>query len=291
MTAVKVALAQFSGTEGVDENLAKIEEQMAEAANNGAQLIAFHELATTTYFCFEDQNQDRFQLAEQIPGPSTDRIAEAAKAHGIHVMFPLYESADGVRYNTAAMISPAAGLEMIYRKSHVPTSKPRKGQQGADEAWYFSPGDTGFNVWETSLGLNVGVVICYDRHFPEGPRTYGLKGAHLIFAPTASYRKFVIETMWEPTLQATAWSNTLYVAGINKVGPVTHPAIDAMYPGRSVMFDPEGVRLGIADDQEGISYFDVDPSYVEECRTALNFYNYRRPDLYGALVEPVNRGN
>jgi beta-ureidopropionase len=287
VAGIKVALGQFASTDDVDSNLNQIEAQIAEAAAAGAKLIAFHELATTTYFCFEDRNAARFDLAETIPGPSTERIEKAAAAHGMHVVFPLYEAVGDVRYNTATFIDTSAGLQMIYRKSHVPTSRPRKGQRGADEAWYFSPGDTGFNVWETSLGLNVGSVICYDRHFPEGPRTLGIKGAHIIFVPTASYRKFVIETMWEPGLQATAWSNSVYVAGINKVGPLTGPGLEGSYPGRSVFFDPEGVRLAIADDQDGILYADVDPDYVDDARTALNFYDYRRPDLYGELTEPV----
>ncbi|MDH3729708.1 MAG: hypothetical protein OES13_01085 [Acidimicrobiia bacterium] len=290
MTAIKVALAQFAGGEDIEENVTMIEKQIAEAAGNGAGLIAFHELATTTYFCFEDRNAARLDLAETIPGPSTDRVAAAAKANDIHVMFPLYEAVGDIRYNTAAMISPENGVEMIYRKSHVPASRPRKGQRGAEESWYFSPGDTGFKIWETSLGLKVGVVICYDRHFPEGPRIYGIGGAHIIFAPTASYRKFVIETMWESNLQSSAWSNTLYVAGINKVGPVTHPDIDEQYPGRSVIFDPEGIKVVSADDSETIIYADVDPDYVEDSRKALNFYKYRRPDLYGAIVEPVPEG-
>jgi beta-ureidopropionase len=287
VAAIKVALGQFASTDDVDENLARLEAQIAEAAAAGAKLIAFHELSTTTYFCFEDRNASRFDLAETIPGPSTERIEKAAAANDMHVVFPLYEKVGDVRYNTAALIDPAEGLQMIYRKSHVPTSRARQGQRGADEAWYFSPGDTGFNVWETSLGLNVGIVICYDRHFPEGPRTLGIKGAHIVFVPTASYRKFVIETMWEPGLQSTAWSNTMFVAGINKVGPLTGPGVEGQYPGRSVFFDPEGIRLAVADDQEGILYADVDPSYVEDSRTALNFYHYRRPDLYGTIAEPV----
>lgn len=287
MPAVKVALAQFVSTDDADHNLTTVENLIAEAAASGARMIAFHELATTTYFCFDYRNAARLDLAETIPGPATERIEAAAAANGMHVVFPMYEAVGDMRYNTAAMVSPSDGLQMIYRKSHVPTSKARKGQPGADEAWYFSAGDTGFNVWHTSLGLNVGIVICYDRHFPEGPRTLGIKGANIIFVPTASYRKFIIETMWEPGLQTMAWSNSLYVAGINKVGPVTGPGLEGNFPGRSVFFDPEGVRIGRADDRAGIIYADVDPDYVADCRRALNFYNYRRPDLYGTLAEPV----
>lgn len=287
MSVVKVALAQFVGTDDRDENVTKVEQQIAEAADNGARLVVFHELATTTYFCFDDRNAAHFDLGEPIPGPSSDRVAAAAHANNVHVVFPLYEAVGDLRFNTAALIDPENGVELVYRKSHVPTSRPRKGQRGADEAWYFRPGDTGFNIWKTSLGLNVGILICYDRHFPEGARAYGLGGAHIILVPTASYRKFIIDTTWEPGLQSMAWSNTLYVAGINKIGPVTASDIDASYPGLSAMFDPEGIRIARADDQEGITYADVDPDHVEDSRRALNFYKYRRPDLYGGLVEPV----
>lgn len=288
---VKIALAQFVSSEEIDANLAKIESAIEEAAANGAKLIAFHELATTNYFCFENRNTDRFEMAEPIPGPSTDRIAKAADAHDIHVLFPLYEARNNTRYNTAAFIEPGKGVVGSYTKTHVPASRGRGNEGGAEENFYFTPGDTGFQVWDTGLGLRVGVLICYDRHHPEGARTYGLLDTDIVFVPTASYRKFITGELWEAELQSHAFQNSYYVAGINKVGPVVGiDATDRTYPGRSLVVDPEGVVVARADDQEGILYAEVDPDKPKSVRNVLRFFEYRGPDFYGKLVEPVRVG-
>lgn len=284
---VKVALAQFVSADDIETNLAAIEAGIAEAAASGAQLVAFHELATTDYFCFERRNDERFKLAEPVPGPSTERIAKAADAHNIHVLFPLYEVAGDTRYNTATFIEPGRGLVGTYQKSHVPASRPRQDEIGAEENYYFSPGATGFKVWESSLGLRIGVLICYDRHFGEGARAYGLQDVDLVFTPTASYRKFIVETLWEAELQSMAFQNCFYVAGINKVGPVIGISEERAYPGRSVAVDPEGHVLVRADDQAGVHYFEVDPDEPRRVRDVLRFYEFRRPDFYGPLVERV----
>jgi beta-ureidopropionase len=285
--AVKIACAQFVSSDDKEESLQRIEAKIAEAAAEGAQLVAFHELATTSYFCF-DRDPKYFSLAEPIPGPSTERVAKAAEKHGIHVMFPLYEQEGETRWNTATLIEPGKGVAGIYRKSHVPTSRAHSsGQKGADEAFFFDAGNTGFNVWESSLGLRIGVLICYDRHFPEGARSYGLQDVDLIFAPTASYRRFIIETLWEAELQSIAFQQGCYVAGINKVGPVYGAEGDNAFPGRSVIIDAEGKILARADDQEGLVMAEVDHDLAVKARETLRFMQYRRPDFYGALVEPV----
>jgi N-carbamoylputrescine amidase len=282
--SVKVALAQFVGVEDRERNLQRIEELMAQAADQGAKLVAFHELSTTVYWCY--LRDDRyFDWAEPIPGASTDRVSEAAEKHGLHVVFPLFERAGQQTFNTAALIEPGKGVVQRYRKSHVPTSRQYADQRGGEESYYFTPGDTGFKVWKTDLGLNVGLLICYDRHFPEGARAYGLQDAHVVFVPTASYRKFIMGQLWELELQAMAWQNTYYVAGINKTGPVYGESSDHVYPGRSVVVDPEGTIVARAAGEEGLITAEIDPASVDKTREYLRFYEYRRPELYGLLTE------
>ena len=282
--SVKVALAQFVGVEDRERNLRRIEELLAQAADQGAKLVAFHELSTTVYWCY--LRDDRyFDWAEPIPGPSTDRVSTAASKHGLHVVFPLFERAGPHAFNTAALIEPGNGVVQRYRKSHVPTSRQYADQRGGEESYYFTPGDTGFKVWKTSLGLDVGLLICYDRHFPEGARAYGLQGAHLVVVPTASYRKFIMGQLWELELQAMAWQNTYYVAGINKTGPVYGEKPDHVYPGRSLMVDPEGTIVARAAGEEGLITAEVDPASVAATKEYLRFYEYRRPELYGLLTE------
>lgn len=286
--AVRIALAQFESADDVATNLERVERKIAEAAEAGAQLVAFHELSTTDYFCFEDRNDARFDLAEPIPGPSTERVSRAADEHGISVLFPLYEAAGDVRYNTACLLEPGRGVVGTYQKSHVPASRARGDERGAEENYYFSPGTTGFRPLESALGLRIGVLICYDRHHPEGARAYGLQDVDIVFAPTASYRTFIIETLWEAELHAMAFQNSYYVAGINKVGPVVGiQQKGRRYPGRSVIMDPEGRMLERAGDQEGLIFADIDPEKPKRSREALRIFEYRRPDLYGILTEPV----
>jgi beta-ureidopropionase len=281
---VRTALAQFVGVEDREHNLQRIEALMAEAADRGVQLIAFHELSTTPYWCY--LRDDRyFDWAESIPGDSTDRVGKAAEKYGLHVIFPLFERDGRQTFNTAALIEPGRGVVQRYRKSHVPTSRQYGNERGGEEAYYFTPGDTGFRVWKTGLGLNIGILICYDRHFPEAARAYGLQDAHVLFVPTASYRKFIMESRWELELQAMAWQMTCYVAGINKVGPVYGEDADHVYPGRSFVADPEGRIVASAGGEEGLIIAEIDAAKVEETKRYLRFYEYRRPELYGLVTQ------
>lgn len=281
---VKVALAQFESEQSVDGNVSKMEALIREAGANGAKLITFPELATTPYFCFKHRDESWFECAEPVPGPTTDRISAVVEETGVSAVIPLYELRDGTRYNTAVLIEPGVGIVGRYSKSHVPASKARGEQGGAEENWYFSPGDTGFVAWDSVTGLRIGTLICFDRHHPEGHRIYGKLGIDLLLVPTATYRSFVAGPMWEAELMAAAFQNSYYVGGINKVGKVLYIDKDEQYPGRSVFVDPEGMIMEIADDKEGIIYADIDPERLPEVRGPLNFFAFRRPDLYGPLT-------
>ena len=281
---VKVAIGQFESTLDVQGNLDKITSQIREAGANGAKLIAFHELATTPYFCFQNRNAEWFKTAETIPGPSSDSITAVVEETGVSVMFPQYELVGEKRYNTVVLIEPGIGIVGKYRKSHVPASKAHGKQGGAEENWYFSPGDTGFVAFNSITGLKIGTLICYDRHHPEGQRAYGLLGIDILFVPTASYRSFITGPIWEAELMSAAFQNSYYVAGINKVGAVDFLEEPHRYPGRSLFIDPEGQVLVKADDQAGIIYCEIDPEKPSKVREPLNFFKFRRPDLYESLT-------
>ena len=282
---VKVALAQFASEDTVDGNVARMESLIREAAANGAKLIAFHELATTHYFCFKQRDPSWFDAAEPVPGPTTDRISKVVEETGVSVLLPLYELEGGVRYNTAVLIEPGVGIVGKYQKSHVPASRSHSKQVGAEENWYFSPGKTGFVAWDSVTGLRIGTLICFDRHHPEGQRAYGKLGIDILFVPTASYRSFITGPLWEAELMSAAFQNSYYVAGLNKVGKVPFIDADANYPGRSLLVDPEGIIIEKMDDQEGIAYVEVDKNRPAEARAPLNFMAYRRPDLYESLTQ------
>lgn len=285
---VRVALAQFSGHESKDVNVQKAEALARQAAGNGARLVCFPELCTTIYFCF-GRDRKWFAEAEPVPGPSVDRMRKVARETGTVLVYPLYENDHGTLYNTAAVLGPDGELIGKYRKMSIPqilrTVKP--GETPADERFFFAPGDLGFPVFDTPVGLKLGVLICYDRHFPEAARTLGLKGAHLVLVPTATYREWIRE-VWELELRAHAVANMFYVGGVNKVGADVGGAPDRHYFGTALFVDPMGnVMCRAGDKEDEILYADIDPRACEDVRDLWGFMKFRRPDAYGLLTEPV----
>jgi N-carbamoylputrescine amidase len=281
---VRVALAQFSGHESKEVNIQKAEDLARQAAGNGAQVICFPELCTTIYFCF-GRDRKWFDTAEPIPGPAVDRLARVARETSTVIVYPLYENDNGTLYNTAAVLGPDGSLLGRYRKMSIPqilrTVKP--GETPADERFFFTPGNLGFPVFDTPFGLRIGILICYDRHFPEAARILGLKGAHLVLVPTATYRDWIRE-VWEVELRGHAIANMYYVGGVNKVGQdVGGPA--RQYFGSALFIDPKGNVIGRAGDkQDEILYADVDPSACDDARELWGFFTFRRPDAYGEIL-------
>ncbi|GAA3934663.1 carbon-nitrogen hydrolase family protein [Microbacterium soli] len=289
MPSTRIAIAQFESTAAVEANRAKMVSIVEEAAANGAKLVLFHELATTDYFCYDDGDTDHFALAETVPGPSTDALLDAVRRTGAAVLLPLYELDGDTRYNTVVYLDPERGITGKYRKTHIPVLGDTNGQKGADEGFYFSGGDTGFVLPDPIAGISTGSVICYDRHFPECGRAYALQGAQMLFVPTASYRDSIIREIWRSELQVYAFQNSIYVAGVNKVGPVLGDGVvpGSRYPGQSVVFDPRGQVLVECGDGEEIAYADVDPEFCDSVRGgAMNFFGARRPEMYASLAAP-----
>ena len=285
---VRVALAQFSGHTSKDINIQKAERLARQAAGHGARIICFPELCTTIYFCF-DRDRAWFETAEPIPGPATERLSRVARETGTVIVYPLYENDHGTLYNTAAVLGPDGALLGRYRKMSIPqilrTVQP--GETPADERFYFTPGNLGFPVFDTPLGVRLGILICYDRHFPEAARALGLQGAHLVLVPTATYREWIRE-VWETELRGHAIANMYYVGGVNKVGPDVGGPADRHYFGTALMIDPRGHVMGRAGDREDeILYADIDPKVCEDVRDLWGFFRFRRPDAYGDVTLPV----
>lgn len=285
---VKAALAQFSGSTDRQKNVDKATALARQAAENGARIITFPELATTTYFCYE-RNEAFFDWAEPVDGPSVEQMRGVARETEMVIVFPFYELDAGRRFNTAVVIGPDGELIGKYRKNSIPAilRTQTAGETPADEQFYFARGDLGFPVFQTPFGITLGILICYDRHFPEAARVLGLQGAHLVVVPTATYRPW-IRDVWEIELRAHAIANNYYVGGVNKVGADIGGAEGRWYFGSSLFIDPKGRVIERAGDQhDEIIYADIDPQVVEDTRDLWGFFRERRPDAYGLVTEPI----
>ena len=215
----RVALVQMSCGPEPEQNLEKALERVADAAGRGAQVVCLPELFQTQYFC-QREDHSLFDLAEPIPGPSSEKLAAAARQHGVVLIASLFEKrAAGVYHNTAAIIDADGSILGIYRKMHIPDDPLYY------EKFYFTPGDTGFRAWQTRYA-RIGVLICWDQWFPEGARLTALQGAQILFYPTAigwhpsekaEYGPAQHES-WELIQRSHAIANGCYVCAPNRIG-------------------------------------------------------------------------
>jgi len=255
-------------------------ELVAEAARQRAQAVCLQELFYGPYFCAEQETR-WYQLTERVPeGATTCLMQEIARTHGIVLVVPVYEEEQpGVYYNTAAIIDADGRFLGKYRKTHIPHCKP-----GFWEKFYFRPGNLGYPVFDTAVG-KIGIYICYDRHFPEGARALGLNGAEIVFNPSATVAG-LSEYLWKLEQPAHAVANGYFVGAINRVGVETPWNIGEFY-GTSYFCDPRGRIVAEAPrDRDHVLVADLDLDLIAEVRAVWQFYRDRRPDAYGALVEP-----
>ena len=283
-----VALIQDRNQGGAEENLAHIESKVAEAAGNGAKLILLQELHNGPYFC-QHEDVAEFDLAEPIPGPSTERLSKLAKQHGVVLVSSLFEKrAAGLYHNTAVVYDADGSIAGKYRKMHIPDDP------GFYEKFYFTPGDLGFEPIDTSVG-RLGVLVCWDQWYPEGARLMALAGAELLLYPTA--------IGWDPSdsddekdRQRDAWilshrghavANGLPVLSCNRVGHETSPlgATGIDFWGHSHVLGPQGEFLAQAGTDPTILYAEVDMQRSEHVRRIWPFLRDRRIDAYGDLVK------
>ena len=255
-----------------------------EAAADGAQIICLQEIFYGPYFCAE-QTTRWYDSTERVPqGPTTQLMIGLAKELGVAIIVPVYEmEEEGIFYNTAAVISRTGEYLGKYRKTHIPQVAP-----GFWEKFYFRPGNLGYPVWELDLGgirCNIGVYICYDRHFPEGARALGLNGAEIVFNPSATVAG-LSEYLWKLEQPAHAVANGYFVGAINRVG-VEEPWKIGEFYGQSYFCNPRGKIIAEASrDKDEIVTADLNLDEIAEVRRTWQFFRDRRPDTYAELVKP-----
>jgi len=262
-----------------EANIAKHLTMIEDAASQGVQILCFQEIFTGPYFCAE-QNPRWYDSVEKIPdGPTTKLMQEIAKRHQMVIVVPIYEEeATGVYYNTAAVIDADGTYLGKYRKNHIPQVAP-----GFWEKYYFKPGNLGYPVFKTRYA-DVGVYICYDRHFPEGARELGLNGAEIVFNPSATVAG-LSEYLWKLEQPAHAVANAFFVGAINRVGYEDPWRIGEFY-GQSYFCDPRGQFVAQAKrDRDELVVAELDLDKIREVRNVWQFYRDRRPETYGGICK------
>jgi N-carbamoylputrescine amidase len=285
---LRIAGVQFPGHSDKETNIATATRLVRRAAEGGAKIVCLPELFSTMYFCVE-RRQEYFDWAEPIPGPTIARMGRLARETGAVLICPIFErTPDGRFYNAAAVVGPDEQVIGRYRKASIPfMDRSRSSEPRGDEKFYFEPGDLGFPTFPTPFGVRIGLLICYDRHFPEAARILGLNGAEIVFVPTATTG--MTRYLWDLELRAHAVTNIYYVCGVNKVGVDTGGSARNHF-GSSLVIDPRGQVLAQASDTtEDVVVADLDLSVLPELRALWGYYRDRRPDLYGALVESPAR--
>jgi len=282
-----VGLVQMSMSADPQENLEKAAARVAEAAQKGAQVVCLPELFRSPYFC-QREEQALFDLAETVPGPSTERLSEVARKAGVAVVVPVFEKrAPGLYHNSAVILDADGRTAGLYLKMHIPDDP------AFYEKFYFTPGDLGFRAFDTRFG-KIGTLICWDQWYPEGARLTALQGAAVLFYPTAigwhphekEQHGASQRDAWRTVQRGHAIANGCYVAAVNRVGkeagPPGQPGLE--FWGTSFLCDPFGVVLAEAStDREEILVGDVDLGRIEEVRRGWPFLRDRRIDAYGGI--------
>jgi len=284
-----VALVQMAVKEDPAQNLKRAVARIEEAAAAGAQVVCLPELFTSQYFC-QREDISAFDLAEAVPGPTTEAVAKAARGLRVAVIVPLFERrAAGVYHNSAAIIDADGSIVGLYRKMHIPDDPAYY------EKFYFTPGDLGFKAFTTHAG-RIGTLICWDQWYPEGARITALLGATVLFYPTAigwhprEKEEFgeAQRDAWRTVQRGHAIANGLYVAAVNRVGHEASPEGGAgiEFWGSSFIADPQGVVIAEASaDKEEILLGEVDLARIEDVRRNWPFLRDRRIDAYKGIEQ------
>ncbi|UCF37924.1 MAG: carbon-nitrogen hydrolase [Acidobacteriota bacterium] len=279
---VKIGLVQMSCGPIPEENFTKAVNRVSDAADRGAQIVCLQELFRSTYFC-QAEEVNRFDLAETIPGPSTEELGNLAAKKGVVIIASLFEQrTPGIYHNTAVVIDQRGKIVGKYRKMHIPDDPFYY------EKFYFTPGDLGFLSHQTDFG-NLGILVCWDQWFPEAARLTALAGAQILFYPTAiGWLPGEIEetnraqhSAWEISQRAHAVANGVFVAAVNRVGKEEN----LQFWGQSFISDPFGRLIAKASDRdEEILIAECDLSKVEKTRREWCFLRDRRIDAYEDLT-------
>ncbi|HBH7875769.1 TPA: N-carbamoylputrescine amidase [Vibrio parahaemolyticus] len=279
---VKFAALQLTKSWDLEDNLAKAKNAIREAAQNGANVILPQELFAAPYFC-KKQEAKYFELAEETANSHLiQEISELAKELGVVIPVSYFEKAGNTFFNSLVMIDADGTVLDNYRKSHIPDGP------GYSEKYYFSPGDTGFKVWQTKFG-KFGAGICWDQWFPELARSLALHGAEAIFYPTAIGSEPQDPTLdsrdhWQRTMQGHSAANLVPVIASNRVGIEVDDGIETTFYGSSFITDHTGAKIAEAPREgETIIYAEIDLAATAKARHAWGLFRDRRPDLYTSV--------
>lgn len=284
---LKVGIIQQAKTSDIEANISRIDAAVREAANKGAELIVLQELHNSLYFC-QTENVDLCNLAEPIPGPSTEHFGALAKELGVVLVTSLFERrAAGLYHNTAVVFEKDGTMAGKYRKMHIPDDPAYY------EKFYFTPGDLGFHPIKTSVGV-LGVQVCWDQWYPEGARLMALQGAELLIYPTAigwessdtDDEKQRQLTAWQTVQRGHAVANGLPVIAVNRCGHEEDPSGQTngiQFWGHSFVAGPQGEMLYDAGTEEEIAIIDVDMKRSENVRRWWPFLRDRRIEHFNEL--------
>jgi N-carbamoylputrescine amidase len=285
----RVGLVQMAMSADLQANLDKAAARVEEAAGKGAQVVCLPELFRSPYFC-QREDAALFDLAEPVPGPSTERLGAVARKAGVAVVVPLFERrAPGLYHNSAAILDATGEMAGLYRKMHVPDDP------AFYEKYYFTPGDLGFRAFDVRAG-RIGTLICWDQWYPEGARLTALQGASVLFYPTAigwhphEKARFgaAQRDAWRTVQRGHAIANGVYVAAVNRIGqePGAPGQAGLEFWGSSFLCDPFGVVVAEAStDREEILVGEIDLRRIEEVRRNWPFLRDRRIDAYRGIEE------
>lgn len=275
MTArkIKIALVQLACSQDREQNLKKGLARLEEAAENGAQIIIFPELSFLPFLPQHPAKPGFESWAEPVPGPTTEILARKAAQLRVVVVFNLLEISQGKTYDSSPIIDSNGRLLGVNRMVHVLEAP------GFHEKSYYTPGDLGAGVFETSVG-KIGVAICYDRHFPEYLRALALKGAELVVIPQAGAKGEWPPGIFEAELQVASFQNGYFCALANRVGK--EDCIE--FEGGSFVTDPSGRILAQASkEKEDLLITEIDFSLLDQCPARKYFLKDRRPEIYGSI--------
>jgi N-carbamoylputrescine amidase len=284
MRSVTIAITQMASRSDWKGNCDKAEELTRQAAQAGANIVLIQELFDGDYFCIEQHARFLGRAQEVDRHPTVTRFAALARELGVVLPISFFERAGNVHFNTVAIADADGCVLGIYRKSHIPDGR------GYQEKFYFSPGDTGFKVWDTAFG-KVGVGICWDQWFPECARIMALQGAELLLYPTAIGSEppnpaYDSSTHWQNVMRGHAAANIMPVAASNRIGREQAPdGREVTFYGRSFIADYQGEKIVEAGrDEEMVKLASFDLDAIAELRRSWGVFRDRQPSLYGALL-------
>lgn len=283
MRLVTVAATQMSCTNVIEENIAKAEKLVRQAAAQGANIILIQELFETLYFC-QKEDESFYQYAKETEtNLAINHFKSIAKELNVVLPISFYERKNNAMYNSIAIIDATGEVLGVYRKSHIPDGP------GYEEKYYFSPGDTGFKVWDTKFG-KIGVGICWDQWFPEAARIMALMGAEIIFYPTAigsEPENPAVDSKdhWQRCMIGHSASNLVPVVASNRIGSETFGDSTITFYGSSFITNATGEKIAEASrDEQEILIAQLDLDDLMKQRLEWGLFRDRRPELYGPIM-------